>query len=70
MTGLITLSFMMRSTSPIGWMPLLLIKIIYEGSFKPFLISGILIALPIMGLCTVIDSYYYGQLTITSLTFL
>lgn len=29
MTALISISFMMRNTSPVGWIPLLILKIIY-----------------------------------------
>jgi len=60
MTALITLSFMMRNTSPVGWLPLLLHKIIYDGSFFAFLKSGFVVALPIFGICIACDSLYFG----------
>lgn len=72
MTALITLQFMMRNTSPIGWIPLLLIKIYKEKSFKAFLISGLLIAIPLLFILILIDTIYYGScdLVITSVNFL
>jgi hypothetical protein len=50
---------MMRNTSPVAWIPLIIIKIFRDNSFFPFLISGILIALPTIILCVYIDSLYY-----------
>ena len=51
---------MMRNTSPIGWIPLLAHKVIYKGSLVPFILSGIFVALPIIALCTYVDTLYYG----------
>lgn len=59
MTALITLSFMMRNTSPVGWIPLLSMKI-YEGQLKSLIVSGIVVAVPIMGMCIGLDSVYFG----------
>ena len=50
---------MMRNTSPIGWVPLLAIKVLFEGSFLPFLVAGIFVAVPIMALSVVADTWYY-----------
>jgi hypothetical protein len=50
---------MMRNTSPVGWIPLILLKIIRDNSFFPFLISGIFIAVPTILLCIYLDSLYY-----------
>ena len=50
---------MMRNTSPIGWIPLLAIKVVYEGSLKPFLIAGIFVALPLIFMVVAIDTWYY-----------
>ena len=58
-TILLTIGFMMRNTSPVGWLPLLFFKITRDGAFVPFLISGIFVAIPIMGLCVYLDSVYY-----------
>lgn len=52
---------MMRNTSPIGWIPLLLIKILRDKAFVPFLVSGVVVAIPIVFLVTVLDSWYYSQ---------
>jgi len=70
MTALISLSFMIRNTSPVGWIPLLLIKIIYEKSFINFLKAGIFVAIPVIILTILADSLYFGEITITSYNFL
>lgn len=59
LTATITLSFMMRTTSPIGWVPLLAIKVFSEGAFVPFLIAGIFVAVPIIAATVAIDTWYY-----------
>jgi len=61
MTAALTLSFMIRNTSPVGWPPLLLMKIIYDGSLKPILLAGLFVFLPTVGLCVAVDSFYYGE---------
>jgi hypothetical protein len=58
-TALLTLGFMMRNTSPVGWVPLLMIKIVRDGSFLPFLMSGILVAIPLIFATIYLDSVYY-----------
>ena len=50
---------MMRNTSPIGWIPLLAIKVLYEGALIPFILAGIFVAVPIIGLIVAIDTFYY-----------
>jgi phosphatidylinositol glycan class B len=50
---------MMRNTSPIGWIPLLFIKVFRDKAFMPFFVSAILVAVPIIFLSTLLDSYYY-----------
>jgi GPI mannosyltransferase 3 len=72
LTALISIAFMMRSTSPVGWIPLLAHKVLFQGSFIPFLVSGIITALPILAFCVWVDSKYYGgdQPTFTSYNFL
>ena len=50
---------MMRNTSPIGWVPLLAIKVIKEGSFVPFIVAGVFVALPIIFLSVAIDTKFY-----------
>lgn len=61
---------MIRNTSPVGWIPLLLYKVVYEGSFVPLLLAAIFVALPIVVICILLDSLYFGSLTITSYNFL
>jgi len=60
LTALISLAFMMRNTSPIGWIPLLAYKVLFNSSLFPFFVAGILVALPILALCTYVDTVYYG----------
>ena len=63
LTATITLSFMMRNTSPIGWIPLLALKVLKDGSFFPFLLAAITVALPVIALTVLIDtSYFLGKL--------
>lgn len=59
LTATITLSFMMRNTSPIGWVPLLAIKVLYEGAFVPFLLAGVFVALPFIFLTVYVDTWFY-----------
>ena len=59
LTTTITLSFMMRNTSPIGWIPLLAIKVLYEGALVPFLIAGIFVAVPVITATVLIDTLYF-----------
>jgi phosphatidylinositol glycan class B len=63
---------MMRNTSPIGWIPLLAHKVLFKGALIPFILSGIFVAVPIIGLCTFVDSLYYGGegWTFTGINFL
>jgi GPI mannosyltransferase 3 len=66
---------MMRNTSPIGWIPLLFIKVFKHGAFIPFLICAITVALPIVVGSTYLDSWFYSQgrefeWTFTGLNFL
>ena len=52
---------MMRNTSPVGWLPLLAIKVIREGSLLPFIVSGLFVALPIIFGCVWMDTVVYGS---------
>ena len=60
MTTLISFSFMIRNTSPVGWIPLFFVKVVFEGSFMPFLLAGMIVAVPIVAFCVLLDSIYYG----------
>ena len=72
LTATITIAFVGRNTSIVGWIPLLAIKVLMEGSLLPFLMSAVLVAIPLMGLSVAIDSAYYGgsEWTFTSINFL
>jgi phosphatidylinositol glycan class B len=71
LTFLLTLSFMIRNTSPIGWPPLILIKIIKDRSLLPFICAFVLVFIPVVFLSVALDSYYYGEFpVITSLNFM
>ena len=52
---------MMRNTSCVGWVPLLAIKVLREGSLIPFIISGIFVALPILFVIVWIDTTMYNS---------
>lgn len=64
----------MRNTSPVGWIPLLGYKVLFEGSLCPFLISGIFIALPLIFGLIYVDTLWFepadGKLVLTSWNFL
>ena len=59
-TALLTVEFMMRSTAPVGWVPLLLIKVIRDNALVSFIISAFLVAAPTLFAIVVLDSYYYS----------
>ena len=61
LTAALTVGFMMRSTSPIGWPPVLAVKILRDKSLIPFIIAGITIFIPVVGLSILVDSFYYGM---------
>ena len=61
LTAALTVGFMMRNTSPIGWPPVLAIKILRDKSFIPFILAGITVFIPMVCLCILIDSFYYGM---------
>lgn len=70
LTATITLSFMIRNTSPIGWIPLLAIKVLYEGSLVPFLISALLVSVPVVLINIALDTLYFtGTLRMDNLVF-
>ena len=60
LTGTITLSFMMRNTSPVGWIPLLALKVLFEGSFPPFFISLIFVGIPVIAITVLLDTLYFN----------
>ena len=72
LTALITVAFIGRNTSIVGWIPLLAIKVLREGSLPPFILSAITVAIPCIAFMVYVDTLYYGSedWTITSLNFL
>ena len=62
---------MIRNTSPIGWPPIILIKIVKDRAWIPFILAFLIVFIPIVFLSVVVDSYYYGEFpVITSLNFM
>lgn len=59
LTATITLSFMMRNTSPIGWIPLLAIKVLFEGALLPFILAAVFVAAPLIAGVVAVDTIYY-----------
>ena len=66
----IVFAFGVRNTAPISWVPLVFYRIFSESLFCVFLQAGILVALPAFAFVVAIDSWYYGQFTITGWNFL
>ena len=64
------LSFMIRCTSVIGWIPLVLYKVVVQGSFCAFFLSGLIVGLPALCLFIAIDSIYYEDITFVAYNFL
>jgi hypothetical protein len=59
LTGLLTVSFMIRNTSPIGWPPLILIKIIKDRSLVAFIMAFVVVFIPVVFVSILVDSFYY-----------
>jgi len=70
MTMSITMVFLVRSSSLVGWVPLALWKI-FSGFdfFLAILTAGVCIAIPVCVVSVIIDSLYYGKLTIPQVNF-
>jgi hypothetical protein len=58
-----------RNTSILGWVPLLLLKMVQKSAYIPFILTGLLVALPSLALVVLLDSIYYGGLTFTAWNF-
>jgi hypothetical protein len=58
-TFLITTAFMIRCTSPIGFLALIIHKMYYHKATYAFIVSGFLIAIPTIVLYVSLDTYYY-----------
>ena len=70
MTFAITMAFLIRSSSLIGWVPLALASILSSNSINCILLNfsaickaGICVAVPLITLSIGIDSLFYGKLT-------
>ena len=66
------MSFVVRNTSPIGWIPILLLKVWEYGPkvLVNYILGAILIFIPIILTSTYLDSLFYGQLTIVPWNFI
>jgi hypothetical protein len=62
-TGMLTIGFMMRNTSPVGWIPCLFLKVVYHSAFKAYLIGLIFVAIPLIALCIWVDSQFYFMIS-------
>lgn len=66
----LSIALVVRNSSPIGWVPLILIKIISERNFPMFLDALIRVAIPTLFIAIMIDSLYFGWFpTITAWNF-
>lgn len=69
-TFLVTISFMIRTTSAVGWFPLIFHKAFVQKNFLKFAVAGMFIAAPLLGLMLLMDSWFYGWFTFTFFNFL
>lgn len=71
MTLAITIGFIVRSSSLIGWVPLALAKIISAPHlyFMPILLAGLLVALPALFLSFCLDSLHFGKPQVPQINF-
>ena len=66
-------SFVIRNTSPIGWVVLLTVKAVktdFRKMFQNYIIGFFIIFLPIFSISIALDSWYYGKLTIVPWNFI
>lgn len=70
LTLAITLSFIVRSSSIVGFAPLAMI-VMYQNFdfFVPILVAGLVIAIPVFALNLVSDAYFYGYFTVPQYNF-
>jgi hypothetical protein len=61
---------MNRCTSPIGWIPLIIYKIVKEKALVPLIISFFIIAIPSLVVFIIIDTIYYDWLTFAPYNFI
>lgn len=68
-TFTLTIALMVRNSSPIGWIPLILCKVIYNRSIANYVESAVRVFIPTLLVCILLDSIYFGHLTITAWNF-
>jgi phosphatidylinositol glycan class B len=69
-TFIITVAFMIRCTSPIGFVLLIIYKIYSEDCLKTLIKAAASVAVPTIIFLTAMDSYYYQQFTFVPYNFL
>ena len=70
MTFAITIAFLVRSSSLVGWIPLAIYKMFQSWPyFVAILQAGVFIAVPVVCFSVFLDSLYYGTLTFPQLNF-
>lgn len=58
-TALLSVQFMIRNTAPVGWVPLLFVKVWKDDMLPWFALTALTIAMPILYLTVVLDSAAY-----------
>lgn len=61
MTWFITLAFVFRSSSAVGWLPIIIGLFLDLGYFMPLIYAALFVAVPTILFSTAIDSYFYGS---------
>ena len=70
MTLMITLCFIARSSSLVPWIPLAILKILENYQFfVPIVVSGLIVTIPMCIISILVDSFFYGVLTIPQVNF-
>ena len=69
-TAVLSIGFGIRNTCVLGWVPLLLLKMIQQRALISYLKAFAYIFLPILAIVILSDSYFYGELTFTPYNFI
>ena len=73
LTTCVTLNFLVRSSSLMGWIPLILLAAMLSkrpvASFITLIQVGVTITIPLFLLSIAVDSLYYGRLVFTQFNF-
>lgn len=70
MTFAITLAFLVRSSSLVGWIPLALVAILsHRDNFMAIVEAGVYVTVPLVLFSIAIDSFFYGRLTCPQFNF-